>query len=166
MTNDSAAAEKAVIEAVQAHPELGAILCDDEVGLAAANASRRALPERKYLVAGYYSGKNNLPNFMQGHVAALGERSIETLVRRAMRLAVDRADGKEAPAKVVVDIPIRRGNRVPRRPKARRMSPRQRPSPGRPASGPALDQEPGPRSPRIGPEAAAQAVRGEEGAVI
>jgi ABC-type sugar transport system substrate-binding protein len=116
VTNDSASAEKAVLAAVKDHPEIGVVVCGDEAALSAANAIRREYPARMFTVAGYFAGRNNAATLMMGNVAALAERSIETLVRRAMRIAVDRADGKEAPAKVVVDIPLRRGSKTALKP--------------------------------------------------
>lgn len=107
--SDPAVAAKAVEDVLRANLEVRTVFADDEAGVTAANTSRRELPARRYLSAGYFSGRNNLQSLMTGYVSALGERSIEMLVRRAIRAAVDRAEGKTVPAKVLVEIPIRRG---------------------------------------------------------
>ena len=109
---DGPAAGKAIEAALTKNIDVRAVLCDDEAGMTAVNATRRELPARRYLSAGYYSGRNNLMSLMTGYVSALAERSVETLVRRAVRAAVERAEGKTVPAKVQVEIPIRRGDVV------------------------------------------------------
>jgi hypothetical protein len=109
LTSDAAAAEKPIKDAAEKHPEIGAIVCDDEASLAAAHVMRRLFHDRTFVVVGYFVGKNNAPNFMLKDVPAIAERSIEMLVRRAFRIAVDRAEGREAPAKAAIEITVRRG---------------------------------------------------------
>ena len=109
---DTTLAEKAVEAALKAHPDARATFCDDDSGITAANAARHEITDRKYLVAGYFAGRNNAQTLMNGYVSALAERSIEALIRRTARTVVDRAEGKAGPAKVQVEIPIRRGSVV------------------------------------------------------
>ncbi len=109
-TSDTAAAQKTLAEAVKGRPEVHVLVGDDEAAIIASNAMRTEFPNRKFLVAGYFMGRNNYQSLMSGRIAALAERSVETLVRQTVRLAVDRAEGKDVPAKVAVEITIRPGN--------------------------------------------------------
>jgi ABC-type sugar transport system substrate-binding protein len=110
---DSNAVQAAIQEAMKAHPEAFAILCDDEPAILSANGIRRELKDRKFLVAGYSAGRGNLQTIMLGLVSAVAERSVENLTRRAVRVALDRAQGKEVGEKVLVPLEIRRGKVTP-----------------------------------------------------
>jgi ABC-type sugar transport system substrate-binding protein len=100
---------KAVEAALTAHPEVWAVISDDEAGIQAGNTARRAAGGRKYLTAGYYSG-HNTQSLTSGNVSAIAQRSLEALLRRVVKLAVDRGNGRDVPAKVLVPIEFRRGN--------------------------------------------------------
>lgn len=108
--SDPTEGSKVLAEAIKGRPELGALICDDEPTVTAANAIRRDYPNRKFVVAGYFAGRNNAPVLLQGNVAALAERSVEMLVRRAVRLALDRAEGKDVPPTTTVEITLRPGS--------------------------------------------------------
>jgi ABC-type sugar transport system substrate-binding protein len=108
--SDVSETTKAVEAALKAHPEVWAVVSDDEAGIQAGNTARRVAGGRRYLTAGYHVGHNNIQSLTSGNVSCLAERSLEMLVRRAVKLAVDRAKGQDVPAKVVIPIEIRRGN--------------------------------------------------------
>ncbi|HEY2156349.1 MAG TPA: substrate-binding domain-containing protein [Isosphaeraceae bacterium] len=99
---------KAVEAVLKAHPEVWAVVSDDEGGIQAGNSARRVAGGRKYLSAGYYIGHDTM-TLTQGNVSAIAQRSLEVLVRRAVKLAVDRAKGQDTPARVVIPIEVQRG---------------------------------------------------------
>src|SRR5581483_4418972 len=106
---DASAGQPTLEAELRNHGEVWAVIGDDEAGIQAANAIRRPVGGRRYLVAGYYTGRNYLPTLMTGVVSGLAERSIEILVRRAVKAAVDRARGESLPAKIEVPIEFRAG---------------------------------------------------------
>ncbi len=109
VTIDVAEVTKVLDAALKAHPEVWAILSDDEAGIQAGNAARRVAGGRRYLTGGYYAS-HNTQALTTGNVSAIAQRSIEMLARRAVKLAVDRGNGLSAPAKVLIPIEVRRGN--------------------------------------------------------
>jgi ABC-type sugar transport system substrate-binding protein len=109
-TADSNALQAAIQAALKAHPEAFAVVCDDEPALLSANGIRREMKDRKFLVTGYSAGRGNLQTILVGPVSAVAERSVENLARRAVRVALERAQGKETPAKVLVALETRKGN--------------------------------------------------------
>lgn len=121
-------AQKVVEAAMAAHPTAFGVIADDEAGVQAAIGARQAMGSRKYLIAGYFAGRNNLVTLMTGPVSALAERSAENLVRRAVRTALERAQGKEVGAKVLVPLELRVGGNVAAPPPPSAPSPQPAPS--------------------------------------
>jgi ABC-type sugar transport system substrate-binding protein len=107
--SDMSEAMKTVEGALKAHPEVWAVISDDDGGIQAGNTARRIAGGRRYLVAGFHAG-HNVQSLTSGAVSAIAGRSVEALVRRAVKLAVDRAQGQQAPAKVTIPLDYRRGN--------------------------------------------------------
>ncbi len=98
---------KAVEAALKTHPEVWVVVSDDDTGIQGANAARRLAGGRRYLTAGFHAG-HNVQMLTQGAVSALASRSVEALVRRTVKLAVERARGQDVPAKVLIPVEFRR----------------------------------------------------------
>jgi ABC-type sugar transport system substrate-binding protein len=106
---DTSETIKSVDAVLKAHPEVWAVISDDDGGIQAGNGARRIAGGRRYLTAGFYAG-HNVQTLTSGAVSAIAGRSVEALVRRAVKLAVERAHGHDVPAKVLIPIEYRRGN--------------------------------------------------------
>jgi ABC-type sugar transport system substrate-binding protein len=113
-TENASDAQKASTAALKADPKISIVVADDETGITLGPAIRKESKSKTYLpIGGYVQPRSSPSPVVTGQASIVAERSVETLARKAIRVALERAEGKTVPERLEVEINIRRAKLNP-----------------------------------------------------
>jgi ABC-type sugar transport system substrate-binding protein len=114
VTDTPADSQKFIEAALKDDPKICAVVADDDSGMSFGGTIRREFrPKTAFPIGGYSQPRGSSSPISLGLVSVAAERNVEGLARKAIRTALDRADGKTVPERVEIEIPIRRARTNP-----------------------------------------------------
>jgi ABC-type sugar transport system substrate-binding protein len=100
---------KILEEALRAHPQVCAMFGEDDMSISKGPEARdKITPRMKFMVGGFIYTPSNMVLVDMGNASALVDRKVDNLARKAMRTAIERAEGKAVPERIEVEPPYRR----------------------------------------------------------
>jgi ABC-type sugar transport system substrate-binding protein len=95
--------------ALRANPKVCALFGEDDMSIAKGPEARdKITPRSKFMVGGFIYTSANMVLVDMGNASALADRKVDALARKAMRTALDRAEGRSVPDRIEVELPYRR----------------------------------------------------------
>jgi ABC-type sugar transport system substrate-binding protein len=108
-TENTGEAQKPPVDALKANPKVAIIVSDDDSGITLGPSLRKESKSKVYQPLGGFVQPRSSPSpVVTGQATAVVERNVEGLARKAVRVALERAEGKTVPERQELDLVFRR----------------------------------------------------------
>jgi ABC-type sugar transport system substrate-binding protein len=102
------------VEVLKANPKIAIIVADDDSGVTIGPSLHKESKSKVYQpLGGFVQPRSGPSPVVTGQATAVVERNVEALARKAVRVALERAEGKTVPERQEIDLVFRRAKYNP-----------------------------------------------------